>query len=58
MAKPFGLVSVLVAVEFVATSAVLLVFLPVETVVPFLPLALVFLVALHQYWSSRAAADD
>lgn len=51
MADPGDVVSVLVALEFVVTAAVVLLVAPLEVAAPLVPLLLVFLVALHVYRS-------
>jgi hypothetical protein len=51
MTRPAEVISVLVALEFVVTSAIVLLLVPLEAAAPILPLVLVFLVALHRYWS-------
>jgi hypothetical protein len=50
MARPATVVSVLVALEFVAMSAVVLLIGPTEAVIGLVPLALFFLIVLVLYF--------
>lgn len=51
MADPAEVVGVLVALEFVVTSALVLLLVPLHVAAPLVPLLLVFLIALHAYRS-------
>ncbi|WP_191965455.1 MULTISPECIES: hypothetical protein [Haloferax] len=50
MAQPFEVISVLVALEFVAMAAIVLLLGPLEAVVSVVPLMVVLLIALVVYW--------
>ncbi|WP_416839470.1 hypothetical protein [Haloferax sp. DFSO52] len=50
MAKPFEVISVLVALEFVVLAAIVLLVGPLEAVVGVVPLMLVLLIGLGVYW--------
>lgn len=49
MDSQFELVSVLVAAQYVLVAGIVFLLLPFDVVAPALPLALVFLFALHKY---------
>lgn len=51
MADPFEVISVFVALEFVVTSAIVLLLVPLDVALPVIPLLLVFLLALQSYRS-------
>lgn len=51
MVRKFEAISVLVALEFVVLATVVLLLVPLEAAAPLVPLLLVFLIALHRYWS-------
>lgn len=51
MASPAETLSVLLALEFVVTTAVVLLLVPLSVAIPLVPLLLVFTVALYLYWS-------
>lgn len=51
MVRKFEAISVLVALEFVVLATVVLLLVPLEAAAPLAPLLLVFLIALHRYWS-------
>jgi hypothetical protein len=51
MTSPAEAISVMVALEFVVTSAILLLLVPLEVAAPIVPLLLVFLIAHQQYRS-------
>lgn len=51
MADPAEVISVLVALGFGATSAVVLLLVPLDVAASLIPLLLVFLIALYLYFS-------
>jgi Flp pilus assembly protein TadB len=51
MTDPTDAISLLVALEFVVTTSILLLLVPLDVAAPVIPLAAVFLVALHAYRS-------
>ena len=50
MPSPADAISLLVVLEFVLLAAILLLLLPFEAAAPFVPLALLFVLALVLYW--------
>lgn len=51
MADRSELLSVLIALEFVVVAAVVFLLVPLEVAAPLVPLALVFLFALYEFYS-------